>query len=105
MFIKSSNTYLDMGMGCLMYIVIYAGIAYVLNVWMAPRTGADMTQLAVFVAAGFLTLAAGTFWELLKRLITGHDPRAELLARRTRLDKNGRRLVIDDEKELGLLRR
>jgi len=79
--IKSGNAYQNMGMGCLLYIGIFAGIAYAIRPWTAPYEAAGLGLWPGLVAAAFMTLAAGTLWELLKRLFTGSDPRADMLAR------------------------
>jgi hypothetical protein len=81
---KSSNAYLNTGMGCLLYLAIFAGIAYGIRPWTAPYEAAGFGPWAGLVAAAFLTLAAGTLWEFLKRLFTNTDPRANMLARAER---------------------
>lgn len=71
-------------MGCLLYIAIFAGIAYALRPWMVPYEAAGFGPWPGLVAAASLTLAAGSLWELLRRLFTGSDPRADMLARAER---------------------
>lgn len=78
---KGSNAYLNMGMGCLLYIAIFAAIAYGIRPWTAPYEASEWGVWPGVVAAVFFTLAVGSLWELLKRLFTGRDPRAEILAR------------------------
>jgi hypothetical protein len=71
-------------MGCLMHIVTFALVAYALRPWTLPYEAAGWGPWPGLLAAGFLTLATSTLWELLKRLAQDGDPRADMLARAER---------------------
>lgn len=81
---STSSAYAGLGYGCLLYLVLYAGLALGAYLWLLPRTPSDFALAAALAAAVFLTLAAGVLWELLKRLLTGEDPRAAMLERNER---------------------
>jgi hypothetical protein len=81
---NNNSSWQRTGIGCLLYIVIFAGIAYGIRPWTAPYEAAGLGLWPGLAAAAFLTLAVGTFWEFLKRLFSGKDPRAEMLERARR---------------------
>lgn len=75
----SGSRWSSTAMGCLAYLAIFAGLAYALNGWTAPRLDPDVRPWVAGAAALLFTLALGSGWGLLTGLLGRGGSRAAIL--------------------------